>query len=159
MDEHLKILTGKTIRFKHRFFDDNRLPLSHFIAKHDNYALREAALMLDAEFGLAELKNDGQLAGADEKNGAALAAGASAKRRQKSLYARVPMFWRAWAYFGYRYFLRLGFLDGREGFLWDFLQGYWYRVLVDAKIHEIKKLCGADAEKIRQHLAQKGIHF
>ena len=43
------------------------------------------------------------------------------------------------AYFAYRYVLRLGFLDGREGFLWHFLQGWWYRTLVDAKVMELTK--------------------
>lgn len=48
--------------------------------------------------------------------------------------------------------MKLGFLDGKEGFLWDFFQGWWYRTLVDAKIFEIKRACGNDKEKIRQHL-------
>ena len=45
-------------------------------------------------------------------------------------------FWRAFAYFCYRYFLRLGFLDGVPGFLWAFLQAFWYRTLVDALLYE-----------------------
>ena len=35
-----------------------------------------------------------------------------------------------------RYFLQLGFHDGRAGFVFHFLQGFWYRVLVDAKLME-----------------------
>ena len=38
-----------------------------------------------------------------------------------------------------RYILKWGFLDGKEGFLWHILQGFWYRMLVDAKIYELKK--------------------
>jgi hypothetical protein len=37
----------------------------------------------------------------------------------------------------YRYVLRLGFLDGREGFIFHVLQGFWYRLLVDINISEI----------------------
>ena len=37
------------------------------------------------------------------------------------------------------YFLKLGFLDGREGFLWHFMQGWWYRTLVDARQFEKQK--------------------
>lgn len=151
MDEHLKISDGKIVRFKHKFFDDNRLPLSAFIAKHDNYALREAALMLDSEFGLSEHKPD------ESQNH--LASGANNKRRQKGMYARLPMFWRAWAYFAYRYFIRLGFLDGKEGFMWDFMQGYWYRSLVDGKLLEIKKLTDNNPEKIKVYLKDHGITF
>jgi hypothetical protein len=43
-------------------------------------------------------------------------------------------------------------LDGKKGFLWHFLQGWWYRTLVDAKVFEIKKACGNNPENIKQHL-------
>ena len=66
----------------------------------------------------------------------------------------MPIFWRAFGYFIYRYIFRMGFLDGKEGFLWDFLQGWWYRTLVDAKIYEIKRACGTDKDKIKQHLKE-----
>ena len=42
-------------------------------------------------------------------------------------------------YYFYRYYLRLGFLDGKEGKIFTFLQAYWYRFLVDAKIYECEK--------------------
>lgn len=34
---------------------------------------------------------------------------------------------------------KLGFLDGPEGRIFHFLQAYWYRFLVDAKIYECEK--------------------
>ena len=43
---------------------------------------------------------------------------------------------RAHWYFIYRYIIRLGFLDGKPGLIYHFLQGYWYRFLVDAKLYE-----------------------
>jgi hypothetical protein len=49
----------------------------------------------------------------------------------------------------------LGFLDGKEGFLWHFLQGFWYRVLADAKVYELKKRFNFDDEKIKQYLIDK----
>ncbi len=142
MDEHLKILQGDTIQLKHQFVDHNLMSMSNFIAKHDGYAIREAALLLDQEYGLS----------ANPDSDKDLGEKASKKRRQKSVYARMPLFWRAAAYFFYRHFIRLGFLDGKAGFQWDFFQGWWYRTLVDAKIYEIKKQCGNDAEKIKAHL-------
>ena len=54
--------------------------------------------------------------------------------------------------FTYRYFFKLGFLDGKEGFIWHFLQGLCYRFLVDAKIFELKKHFGFDKDKIRNWL-------
>jgi glycosyltransferase involved in cell wall biosynthesis len=55
--------------------------------------------------------------------------------RQKLFY-RLPLFVRPFAYWFYRYVLRLGFLDGPEGLIFHFLQGCWYRFLVDTKVFE-----------------------
>jgi glycosyltransferase involved in cell wall biosynthesis len=62
------------------------------------------------------------------------------KRRwlRQRVYNRVPLFIRPFLYFGYRYVLRLGFLDGRAGLVFHFLQGCWYRFQVDALILESK---------------------
>lgn len=65
---------------------------------------------------------------------------AGAKRWLKeAVYARLPSGLRAFAYFFYRYILRLGFLDGQAGTAFHFLQGFWYRYLVDAKVAEVKR--------------------
>jgi hypothetical protein len=40
-------------------------------------------------------------------------------------------------YFLYRYVLRLGFLDGRQGFVFHFLHAFWYRLLVDVNLEEL----------------------
>lgn len=143
MDEHLKVLDGETVTFEHKFVDDNRMSLRGFVDKHNNYSSREAAVLLDAEYGLTQ---------STENESAELASEVAAKRAQKAKYAKLPLFWRAFAYFVYRYIFKMGFLDGKEGFLWDFLQGWWYRTLVDAKVFEIKKACGDDKEKIREYL-------
>lgn len=145
MDEHLTILDGRTVEMKHQFIDDNRLPLGEFVTKHNQYASREAALLLDAEYGLSDHTAQAGGHGAEVER----------KRAQKARYARMPLFWRAFAYFIYRYIVKLGFLDGREGFLWDFLQGWWYRTLVDAKVLEIKRKSGEDREKIIEILSRE----
>jgi hypothetical protein len=46
-------------------------------------------------------------------------------------------------------------MEDKEGFLWHFLQGWWYRTLVDATILEIKKKCGNDKEKIIEYIKSK----
>ena len=63
------------------------------------------------------------------------------KRRwvKKNFYARSPLFLRAFLYFLMRYIIGLGFLDGMQGLIFHFLQGFWYRFLVDAKIYEITR--------------------
>ena len=146
MDEHLQVLEGEIVTFEHKFVDDNRNSLKYFVDKHNNYSSREAALLLDAEFGLVDYSGESYSAEYCEE--------IQAKRAQKLKYAKMPLFLRSFAYFCYRYFLKLGFLDGKEGFLWDFFQGLWYRTLVDAKIYEIKKTCGNDKEKIKLHLKE-----
>ena len=145
MDEHLQILSGRALTLTHPFYDHSLLPLSAFIAKHNGYADREAALLLAEKY---------RPQSADADKAGALADAVATKRRQRSLYGRMPLFWRSTAYFLYRYIIRLGFLDGKEGFLWDFLQGWWYRTLVDAKVMEVERACGNDREKIRQHLSE-----
>ena len=142
MDEHLSVLSGEIVCLKNQFVDDNMMPIGQFIEKHNGYASREAALLLDAEYHLTTHDTATQEHGADVEK----------KRAQKAKYARMPLFWRAFGYFLYRYIVKLGFLDGKEGFLWDFLQGWWYRTLVDAKVYEIKKACGNDKDKIKRYL-------
>ena len=68
------------------------------------------------------------------------------------IYSKLPIGIRSTLYFIYRYFIRLGFLDGSKGFLWHFMQGYWYRMLVDVKIMEIEEKSGGDVEEIRRIL-------
>ena len=60
------------------------------------------------------------------------------RRWWRDWYARLPLFVRPTAYFVYRYVVRLGFLDGRAGLVFHVLQGFWFRFLVDALIHECR---------------------
>lgn len=138
MDEHLELTSGKLIVWEEAFYDDNLNNLKWWTNKHNSYAIREAADLLDIEYSLTTYKKNG------------LTGQAAQQRSMKFRYAKMPLFWRAFAYFCIRYFLKGGFLEGKEGFLWCFLQGWWYRTLVDAHIFEIKKKTGGDKEKIRE---------
>lgn len=144
MDEHIQLSEGRAVEFEHDFCNHNLNDLSWFCHKHVNYAIREAVDLLDMEFDLT-----GAAAADAHKE---ISPQALAKRMKKHQYARLPLFWRSFAYFCYRYFWKRAFLDGATGFVWTFLQGWWYRTLVDAKIFEIKLLCGNNKEKILQHL-------
>lgn len=147
MDEHIQLTEGKSIEFVHEFADDNLNNLSWWSQKHIGYAIREAVDMLDIELDLT--------GAAETDEHKQISAQALQKRMKKHKYAKQPLFWRSFAYFCYRYFFKLGFTEGKEGFLWHFLQGWWYRTLVDAKIFEIKRACGTDREKIRAYLEEK----
>lgn len=134
MDEHLELTEGESIEFNGSFSDDNLNNLSWWAQKHIGYAIREATDLLDIEYDLTGSAAHTDVSQIDEQ--------ALAKRRKKESYAKKPLFWRSFLYFVYRYFFKMGFRDGKEGFLWDFMQGWWYRTFVDAKIFEIKKACG-----------------
>lgn len=142
MDEHLEVLDGRTITFEHEFVDDNKAGIRFFTDKHNNYSSKEAILLLDAEYELFKVQDMDSEYAKD----------VVAKRIQKNRYAKMPLYWRAIGYFLYRYIVKLGFLDGRAGFEWDFFQGLWYRMLVDAKVAEAKRNCGDDKEKLRTYI-------
>ncbi len=147
MDEHILLTEGRAVEFEHDFCDHNLNDLSWFCHKHVNYAIREAVDLLDIEYNLTGA------AETDENKG--ISRQALSKRMKKHKYARQPLFWRSFAYFCYRYFFKGACFDGKIGFIWTFLQGWWYRTLVDAKIFEIKKVCGNDKEKMRSYLKEQ----
>lgn len=144
MDEHLVLTDGIEYECKNDFCDHNLNNLSWFCKKHIDYAVREAAELLDFEFHLGDKDTSGHLS---EQ--------ASKKRAKKNSYAKKPLFWRAFAYFLYRYFLKGGWREGKEGFIFTFIQGWWYRTLVDAKVYEIKQKCESDPQKITQLLQEE----
>ena len=148
MDEHLKLTSGELVTWEEAFYDDNLNNLKWWTNKHNGYAIREAADLLDFEYNFTNAERN-ELEGQ-----------AGAQRSKKHKYAKMPLFWRAFFYFCIRYFLKGGMFEGKEGFLWCFLQGWWYRTLVDAIIFEIKQKTGGDREKIRQLLRDEyNIHL
>lgn len=147
MDEHIQLTEGRAVEFEHDFCDHNLNDLSWFCHKHVNYAIREAVDLLDIELDLT--------GAAETDKNKNISQQAQAKRMKKHKYVHQPLFWRSFAYFCYRYFLKGAFLDGKIGFIWTFLQGWWYRTLVDAKVYEIKKICGSDKGEIKRFLKDK----
>ncbi len=131
MDEHMILSDGKTVEFKYDLIDNNQKDLEWWTAKHNWYSNRE---VLDHQMTL-ENKVDSSLETGGESTGQA-----KMKRAVKNKgYYRLPKFWRAHLYFIYRYYIKLGFLDGTEGKIFHFLQAYWYRFLVDAKMYQCEK--------------------
>ena len=127
MDEHLIISGGETVTFDNDFSDYNNKPLECWIDKHNWYSNKE---VYDHQMTTNAVS--------DEPGGLS---GQARRRRfiRNHGYYRLPKFLRARLYFIYRYWIRLGFLDGTEGKIYAFLQAYWYRYLVDAKIYECEK--------------------
>ncbi|MBQ0049888.1 MAG: glycosyltransferase family 2 protein [Bacteroidales bacterium] len=140
MDEHIALSEGRSIIMKNDFCDHSLINVSDYCRKHINYAKREACEILNEYYDISKHQNKSLTLGAQAKS----------KHRKKNKYNKLPLFGRSFFYFCYRYFLRGGFLDGKEGFLFAFLQGWWYRTLVDAKILEVRKSVFHSSKKPRR---------
>lgn len=129
MDEHI-LIEGETASFNGEIVDDNLNSLSWWTDKHNAYASREVVDLLNLQYGFMAHETVADLRGGQQ---------AGAKRWIKEkVYTHLPGGVRAFIYFLYRYMVRLGFLDGIEGTAFHVLQGFWYRYLVDMKLHEVK---------------------
>lgn len=132
MDEHLILKKGKTVEFKNDLMDNNTKDLDWWTGKHNWYSNRE---VLDRQMTVEHALMEESLL----ENGESTKQ-AKRKRAVKNYgYYSLPKFFRSHLYFFYRYYIRLGFLDGTEGKIFHFLQAYWYRFLVDAKMYECEK--------------------
>lgn len=124
LGEHVILSEGRTIDLKNDCLHFDFKSLDAWINKHNWYATREVA-----DYYATRSK------GQEDPNKLYHEAKKTSKLRD-GLYYRMPKFLRAKLYFWYRYYLRLGFLDGKAGYVHAFLQAYWFRFLVDAKIME-----------------------
>lgn len=127
--DHRFIVPGKTIIWKKGHLLEENLKenkLQFWIEKHNRYsdllADEECGRMLGQRFQLVQPSYWGS------PN--------AQKAWLKRLWWQLPKYIRPFLYFGYRMILQRGFLDGRTGILFHFLQGFWFRLIVDIKIGE-----------------------
>jgi glycosyltransferase involved in cell wall biosynthesis len=111
MNEHMLLRQGLCRDLQNDFIDENHNGLGAWTHKHNLYSDRELNDLGDQNNYKASVK----------------------------LYRKAPLFLRAFLYWLYRYFFKLGFLDGFPGLVFHFLQGFWYPFLIDAKIYELKQ--------------------
>lgn len=131
MDEHVVVSGGRTVLFDGGFADHNLKDLTFFTDKHNKYATREAIDVLNRRHGLF---------GSETQLSVTSASRQTADKRfvKERVYNRLPLWLGPLGYFAFRYFLQLGFLDGKPGLIYHVLQGFWYRFLVAAKIYELE---------------------
>jgi glycosyltransferase involved in cell wall biosynthesis len=146
MDERIALASGRVVDFRGGdTVDENLNDIGWWTAKHNGYATLQMVDFINRKYGLFPIDT-----GVDQ--------GAVSRTRwrrflRNGVYGRAPLYLRAVLYFLQRYFLRLGFLDGREGFVWHFLHGFWFFVLMDAKIEEAEIFIRAHGvEAFRQRL-------
>lgn len=132
------VVDGEVRRFRSEVVEENRHDedLSVWLRKQDKFALRLAVE--------EELRRTGRI----RWQGRPSLIGSPDQRfmRLRDLWLRLPLFVRPALYFVYRYFLMLGFLDGRAGFLYAALQGFFLRTAVDWKIRQLREARLSDAE-------------
>jgi glycosyltransferase involved in cell wall biosynthesis len=131
-DQHFYV-KGNIKTLKSDIIDTITSDLESWIARHNKWATQEAleVIIKEREQGLG-IK--GYVIKGERKGNPV-----EQRRWFRERYYRQPLFIRPFLYFIYRYFFRLGFLDGKEGLIFHILQGFWYRFLVDAKIYEMRK--------------------
>lgn len=124
MDEHTILSSGTSVFAKNKFIHYDFKNMTAWTNKMNWYATRE---MQD----YFEFK-EGRVAKIEEKD----AAISSTRNLKFGVYYRFPLFIRCWLMFIFAYVFQLGFLDGKEGFVYHYMYHRWYRTLVDAKILE-----------------------
>ncbi|NLJ18280.1 glycosyltransferase family 2 protein [Globicatella sulfidifaciens] len=122
-DAHTILFEGDSVVTKNRFIHYDFKDINHFINKYNYYATRETEDYLDY------LKGQSQDIETDKKI-------AKTRKKKFNIYYKAPMFLRAKLWYIYNYYFRLGFMDGREGQIYHWLECHWYRYLVDVKIRE-----------------------
>ncbi len=130
--DHRFVVSGKTIIWNDGYLKEENLKenkISFWIEKHNRYS----DLVAEEEI---ERRNTQRVQGVKP-----MFFGSPDQRiaYYKSIWWRMPLFIRPVLYFVYRYFFQLGFLDGKQGMIFHYLQGFWFRFIVDVKIYELKK--------------------
>lgn len=131
MDERT-VVDGHTLKAPGHLVDENLNSIGWWTDKHNRYASRHVI-----DFILLQHSPEHRRMSSGEQLGDR----ARFKRFLRNrVYARFPLFVRPVLYWGYRYFVLLGFIDGKRGLIWHFLHGFWYYMLIDVKAWEAKRI-------------------
>jgi glycosyltransferase involved in cell wall biosynthesis len=133
VDRHIVRWHEAIIEHNHK--DDD---ISIWIAKQDKFSLRLAVEEELRRRGLHAWDRTPRLFGTIDEKFAWL----------RDRWLKLPLFVRPVLYFVYRYVIAAGFLDGRAGFLYHALQGFWLRLVVDWKIVQLRGM-GLDDRALR----------
>jgi len=134
-------LYGTMGYMKHDFADINRNGVGAWIAKHNRYAEMEAKELI--------YFNQRRANGAKDEVARFWGSQTERKRwiREYIWNPLLPPLVRPFCFFLYCYIFRLGFLDGKAGFIYRVLHGFWYKFLIDVKYIEMSAEMSGDPSK------------
>lgn len=129
LDHHFYV-SGRTAKLRHDVIEENKKEddIAFWIEKHLRYAELLAREELTREVNGATRPLVPSLLGNPDQRALWL----------KGVWSTLPRYLRPFLYFVYRYVLRLGFLDGKEGLIFHFLHACWFRLLVDIQVDEAR---------------------
>lgn len=122
---------GKTAKIEFDVIEDNykESDISFWVNKQCKFAKRQAEEEFRRRFQNIEFPVKPSLFATPDQRTLLL----------KKYWYKMPLFVRPFLYFFYRYFVRLGFLDGKQGFIYHFTQAFLYRLLVDIELDDLLK--------------------
>jgi glycosyltransferase involved in cell wall biosynthesis len=126
-DQHF-VVNGAVATMQHDYLDVVSSSIQTWTLRHAKWARMEAQEIMTPASSELRVEAD--------------ALGNPIQRKRwlrEDVYGRAPLFLRPFLYWFYRYVLRFGFLDGTEGLIFHFMQGCWYRFLIDCEIFERRK--------------------
>ncbi len=129
--DHRFIVPGKTIIWKDGYIKEENLKeneIGFWIEKHNRYSDLVAQEEIERRNKLRTQSIKPRFFGSPDERIAFL----------KKIWWSLPLFVRPFLYFFYRFIIQLGFLDGKEGWIFHFLQAFWFRLIVDIKIWELE---------------------
>ena len=141
MDEKIIVSDQNTAKLQNIIIDNNLNNLTWWTHKHNNYSNREALEILNNKYLITKNSFKGDYYSID-----------FILFLLKSFYNKMPIFLRSFLLFFYSYFLKLGILDGIPGFIWNVLQVFWYRYLVDVKVYVFEHTHNFDKDIIKAEL-------
>lgn len=130
--DHRFVVPGETLIWKDGYLVEENLKendIEFWISKHNRYSTLQAREEVERKKGLRGQAVQPRLWGNPDQRTAFF----------KKLWWGMPLYVRPLVYFSWRYFFQLGFLDGRQGFIFHVLQAFWYRLVIDIKIQELQK--------------------
>ena len=103
LDEHVNVKENEIHVSSLDLVDESLIGIDRLIQKHIHYSNLQVIEEVRSSF---ELNIKGHYGGL--------------KQQKTAIYNRLPLVLRPMIYFIYRYFLKMGFLDGMAGFVWAF---------------------------------------